>query len=138
MQAGGKWRVYEDDVQGLGFTCCQPIDGVGLHDSDLAGIQLLQTFAEHSGRGPGIFDQCDVCGTARRGFQAQNAATGKQIDTRCAKDVSLQPVEQGFAAAVARGAQAGKVRHGQPRAAPLATYDSNGSRSFLFHIRPQN
>ncbi|MNG14532.1 hypothetical protein D3C84_982920 [compost metagenome] len=69
--------------------------------------------------------QCLAHGCATgQGFEKQRAAAGERVKHLGPGHVGREPVEQGFAHAVWRRAQARGVREAQATAAPLAADDA--------------
>ena len=76
------------------------------------------------------FHQLHAGGAARGGFKPQRAGAGKGVQAAPAAQVLAQPVEQGFAHAVGRGAQARALGHGQAGALPGTADDADLARAF--------
>lgn len=71
-----------------------------------------------------VLDQGRRPRAARDRLEAEDAAAGEQVEARCAFDVRCEPVEQGFAHAVRRGADAGQIEKFEIAALPPSADDA--------------
>ena len=75
-------------------------------------------------------------GTTRQSLDTESTAAGEQVQAAGTADIGLQPVEQGFAYAVGRGAQAAPGNEIQAPAAMPAADDAHLVSRHLVPHRP--
>ena len=88
------------------------------------GIRLKRS--EHRCR---LFNHHHASRPARRGFEAEGAAAGKEIKTGKARQILTQPVEQGFTHPVGRRPQSERIRKAEDAATPFAANDTHRIQS---------
>ena len=71
-----------------------------------------------------LLDQHNLARTTRRGFKAESAAAGKQVEAGLTGEVLTKPVEQGLAQPVGRRPQRLGIGKAYDPAAPLAADDA--------------
>jgi len=126
-QGGGEGGIEEDDVESA-HRSAQPLKGVAPHDVD---PERAQTFAfavqmRHE-RGVGLHHG-DACRPARRRFEAQASAAGKEIQTGGTLYPGTEPVEQGLLDPVRRRPGAAATGKSQAPPPPLSGDDPRPAR----------
>jgi len=72
-----------------------------------------------------LLDENQLLGAARQRLEAKRAGAGKEIEAARARDIVLQPIEQGLANAIGSGPQARHIRKGDASAAPTTADDAH-------------
>ncbi len=96
-----------------------------LHLNHRLRPQLGADALQLQGQAAILLHQPHLLGPARSGFKAQGPGARKGVQAAPAGQILPQPVEQGFAHAVGRGAQAGALGHAELGAPPLAADDAH-------------
>jgi hypothetical protein len=131
QQPGVERRVQQHQVEAAGRAARHPGQSVGRSQRAArrppAAAARLQAARQLAGRAPA------AAPAPRRATRPRNPARRCRQRHRAAPagQVLAQPVEQGLAHAVGRGAQAGLVGHRQLAALPLSAYEAD----FVFHSR---
>ena len=122
-------RVEQDQVEVCAAVPGKETAGPVADDLHIQGAQLLAYLPELKERPPFGLNQGDLSRSARRGFQAQRAGAGKQIEHAAGRKVAFpqvgQPIEKRLAHAVGRGAQARGVDDRYRRAPVLPANDAD-------------
>ncbi len=102
---------------------------VGIHLQDggaFADFQGFEIVADELGGGCVIFDEEDALRAAAEGFNADGAGAGEEVEEVGAWDSGGENVEEGFAEAVARGAEVGRIEGFELTRAVSAGDDAHG------------
>ena len=130
-----KRRVDEDQVHTARRQTAQSAHRVAALHAHHAGFQargvLLQVTHQHGV----LLDHQHMGRATRCGLQAQHAGACKRVYAAPAAQVLTQPIEQGFAHPVGRGAQARFVQHLQSGTPPLPADDADLVRGRTFGHR---
>ena len=89
-----------------------------------AGLKQTRVLFERSERFGRLLDHHHLCRPARCGFEAERAASGKEIKTAQAVQLLPKPVEHGFADTIRRWPQAFRIGETQDPPPPLTTNDA--------------
>jgi hypothetical protein len=128
----GVGRVDEDEIEwGVGrFVLVgdflEGAEGVEGEDLGSAGdCEGFEVAANQDSGGGVVFDEDDFEGAAAEGFDANGAGAGEDIEKAGARDVGAEDVEEGFAKAVAGGAEGVALEGFEDAAAIFAGDDAH-------------
>lgn len=105
-----KRRIHENQIKSLAsllpevFLCGGAID----REKVFCYLQLFKATALLVTDCGVLVNEDNLAGTARQGFEAENAASGEKVEAGFTRNTPLQPVEQGFSDSGRRGSDLSK------------------------------
>jgi len=127
-------RVEKHDVEPQAGRR-RPDKGVGALDRHVARPESARRKLQSGGGVPVALDQNHGLRAARCGLEPERSGSGEEIETTRAFDPGPQPVEQGLAHSIGRGANLAGGGHRQPTAAPAPGDDAHRtSRNHMLHV----
>ena len=124
-QSGVKRRVQKHQVHAGCIKLSERCNAIAAHDLHRAGLKQRLYALELPYQGRVLLNQAHLPGAARSCFKTERTGAGKCINATPSGQVLTEPVEQGFAHAVGRWAQARLISDREPGAPPLSANDAN-------------
>ena len=122
-QGRGEWGIQKDEIEspgGLG----EPVEGIGADDAASGNIQAREGRLQLLRQSAIALDEYAFPRAARNRLDSQGAGARVEIQATRAFDHGRQPVEQGFAQAIAAGSQFVAVDHVEAAAAQGSADDA--------------
>jgi hypothetical protein len=118
-----EWRVRGLVAGGEFLERAEGVEGKDLRS--VGDCERFEIATDEDCGGGVIFDEDDLDGTAAEGFDADGAGAGEDVKEARAADVWAEDVEEGFAEAVAGGAEGGAFETFEDAAAVFASDDAH-------------
>lgn len=118
-QIATEWRVEKNQIVSLGRVR-KPSHSIGIDYMHLVELEPIERRSKHLTQATITFDKHTFHCPARSCFDTERASPREQIQAARALDNRRQPVEQGFAYAIAGRTNARKIGHVNTAAAQAA------------------